>query len=160
MVRIYYLSFILLLFSSVLNAQTSLYGIITDATTGEELIGANIVAYKNGVFVNGASTDIEGKYLIDIDSGIYDLEISFIGFPTKKIQEVIVKADTNNRLCVSMINYDDLIPDCCCIIQYRIPLITIDDTTTGESKCAQDIEKMPTKNIHEISALTAGVSLH
>ena len=158
MMKIYFLPFGLLLFSIALSAQTSLSGMITDATTGEELIGANIVVYKNGVFINGASTDIDGQYIINMDAGIYDVDISYIGFPTKRIEEVVVKADTNNRLCVSMIEYME-IPDCCCIVTHTIPLIKIDDTTTGQAKCTKDIEKMPTKNIIEISTLTAGVSL-
>ena len=47
-----------------LSAQTSLVGKITAAETGEDLIGANVILEKNGVFVIGTSTDFNGNYKI------------------------------------------------------------------------------------------------
>ena len=61
-----------LLFSISSEAQTSLYGKITDAETGEELIGANVIVEQNGVFKAGTITDFNGIFIVDIDPGTYN----------------------------------------------------------------------------------------
>ena len=58
-------------------AQTkTISGIITDINTAEPLIGVNVV-YGPG---QGTVTDINGKYILKLPSGEYDIEISYIGF--------------------------------------------------------------------------------
>ena len=83
-------------------AQTSLYGKITDAETGEDLIGANIILEENEVFKAGTSTDFSGIFKIDIDQGTYDVYISFLGYPTHLIKGVLVKPNQENKLDVEL----------------------------------------------------------
>lgn len=60
-------------------AQTgSLTGTVTDAKTGEPLVGANVFIPE---LSKGAPTDIDGNYTItDIPVGTYDIRISYIGY--------------------------------------------------------------------------------
>jgi len=70
---------IILLFSIFsLSAQTALGGKITDADSGEELIGANIVLERNGVFISGTASDFNGVFKLVIDPGTYDVRITSI----------------------------------------------------------------------------------
>jgi TonB-dependent receptor len=57
-------------------------GIITDATTGETLIGANVTIKGTSL---GSPTDAYGKYMINaIPSGSYTLKISYLGYRSKE----------------------------------------------------------------------------
>ena len=69
-------SFIIL---SILKAQTSIIsGFVSDSSSGESLIGANVFLRETG---QGMATDINGYYIIqDIVSGNYPLMVSYIGF--------------------------------------------------------------------------------
>ena len=84
--------------SPALAQNTSLNGKITDGQSGEELIGANVTLFRNGVFVSGGSTDFEGNYSINLDTGIYNMTISYVGYQATKITGVKVVANKNNQL--------------------------------------------------------------
>lgn len=58
--------------------KTGVRGIAKDATTGESLIGANIV-YGQG---KGTVTDIDGNYFIELVDGDYTITISYVGYQT------------------------------------------------------------------------------
>ncbi|MFZ1715442.1 MAG: carboxypeptidase-like regulatory domain-containing protein, partial [Saprospiraceae bacterium] len=80
------------------HSQTSLEGKVQDENK-EGLIGATVVLFKSGVQKNGTTTDIDGNYSIsNIDPGTYDVEFSYIGYQTQRIQGVIVFAGKSNRL--------------------------------------------------------------
>lgn len=65
-------------------------GYITDAATGEPLIGANVVINNQA---SGSSTDINGKfYIANIKTGYTSFKVSFIGYKT-----VTFNADIKER---------------------------------------------------------------
>ena len=64
-------------------AQTTISGKITDAITGESLIGATIIFGKG----KGTSTDFDGNYSLSIQSGERNLKISYVGY--KEISKTI-----------------------------------------------------------------------
>ena len=57
-------------------AQTKISGSITDANTGEALIGATII-YGKGM---GTATDFEGNYSFTIQAGEINLKVSYVGY--------------------------------------------------------------------------------
>ena len=66
-------------------------GTVTDIKTGETLIGVTV---KIANTVKGSSTDIEGRYLISgLAPGKYTIQATYIGYLTKNITEVEVKAN-------------------------------------------------------------------
>ncbi len=77
-------------------------GKITDGGTAEELIGANVSIYRNGALVSGASTDFEGNYSVKLDPGLYDVEISYIGYQSTKVKGVVIQTGQANKLDVQM----------------------------------------------------------
>lgn len=156
MTRILLLSLSLLLFSVLAVAQTSIYGKVTAEGTGEELIGANIVLNKNGVFATGASTDFEGNYSIPADPGTYEIKVSYTGYPERVITDVLVKAGQGTKLDIQLSEGIDL--DIIEITGYKVPLIDQDNTTQGGTLTSEQIRNLPTKNITALAATTAGLS--
>ena len=61
------------------QTKVTVSGTITDADTGEPLIGVSIL--ENGSISNGAITDLDGKYAITVDENAV-LDISYIGYET------------------------------------------------------------------------------
>ena len=76
--------YIVLLFTFIqLNAQSGIIsGFISDSSSAEALIGANVILKETG---QGMATDINGYYIIqDITPGDYVLMVSYVGFKLKK----------------------------------------------------------------------------
>ncbi|MEM6966550.1 MAG: carboxypeptidase regulatory-like domain-containing protein [Bacteroidota bacterium] len=154
--------FLLGFLSNSLNAQTTLKGKITDAESGEELIGANIQIYQKGAFIIGDATDIDGNYAFNLKEGKYDVEVSYTGYPTQKVEDVEVLSGKSNEVNVKMeigngeITADEII---CCFCHYWIkPLIDMYNPTRQTIITSEQIRQQPTRNINEISAITPGVS--
>lgn len=71
-------------------------GTISDKKSGETLIGVTIKIVNTNT---GASTDVEGRYVIsNLAAGTYTLQASYVGYSTKNITEVEVKNNTSTAL--------------------------------------------------------------
>ncbi len=138
-------------------AQTSLEGKVTDAATGEAILFGTVALYKNDVLITGVDTDLDGNYFFsDIDPGTYAIEASYIGYTPQKQIGVVVKAGRTNRLDFAI--SEGVLMDAVEIVEYTIPLIEIDNTTSGATVTAEAIRSLPTKSINAIAATTAGIS--
>ena len=75
--------FLILLVFVKLNGQSTLIsGFVTDSSSGEALIGANVMLQETG---QGMATDMNGYYIIqDIVPGDYVLMVSYVGFSLKR----------------------------------------------------------------------------
>ncbi|MAD30127.1 MAG: hypothetical protein CMC00_03775, partial [Flavobacteriaceae bacterium] len=82
------MALILMLFFPVISlAQQSISGTITDADTGEPLLGVTVLVQGTN---KGTVSDFDGNYLIqNVDSGEYVLDISYTGY-SKQSQAVSV----------------------------------------------------------------------
>ena len=70
-----------------MQAQT-VRGTVTDAISGEKLIGATVKVVETGI---GSVVDLEGNFRIDIpQSGRYTLETSYMGYEPNVVKEVLV----------------------------------------------------------------------
>ena len=96
MKKIFSLIFIMLSIGAA--AQTHVSGTVTDAATGESLIGASV--YVEGTTV-GAATDLDGHYDIMVPEG-KNLVFEYIGYKTvtepvdgRSVIDIALGADTN-----------------------------------------------------------------
>jgi outer membrane cobalamin receptor len=88
----------LALFSTVTQAQTVLTGKITDASTGEALLGVNIQLADG----SGTVSDVRGQYrLVFEKTGSYELRFSYVGYD-KVSQTIIIQAAGPQRLDISL----------------------------------------------------------
>ncbi len=86
-------------FSSITSiiAQTgSVQGKITDAETGEELIGTSVIIEGTAI---GASSDLDGNYqILNIQPGTYTLVCQYISFQTQRITDVEIRVDETKTI--------------------------------------------------------------
>ena len=74
-------------------------GKVTDKKTGETLIGLTV---KVEGLSGGASTDVEGRYILELPPGKHTLIFSYVGYPTKRISDVTVISGQVTALDVVM----------------------------------------------------------
>jgi len=86
-------------------------GKVTDKTTGEPLIGANVIItarivegeQQNLTNQLGAATDLDGYYFIlNIPPGKYVLKVSYIGYKTEEVSGVIVDVDKTTNVNIKL----------------------------------------------------------
>lgn len=70
--------------------------------SAEQLIGANVLILKNRITVQGAITDMEGNFRIEVEAGIYDVEVSYTGYTSKRLTDVKIEAGKPNELNVAL----------------------------------------------------------
>ncbi len=101
MLRRLFISLLILASSSgFVIAQGSIAGTVTDAATGEAIIGTNVVIQGTQI---GASTDIEGKFLIsNVTAGTYNLQVSSVTYKTHLIPDVIVENGKRSTIDVKL----------------------------------------------------------
>ncbi len=71
-------------------------GVVKDNSTGEPLPGANVVIEGTSM---GGATDIDGNYfIINVPPGTYQLRVTFIGYTSKVVENVLVQIDRTARV--------------------------------------------------------------
>lgn len=69
----------MLLSLTVLGQDVTLSGVVTDAESGEPLVGASVVTQDG----KGVTTDLDGKYKLKLSKGLHKVQYSFIGYDPK-----------------------------------------------------------------------------
>lgn len=79
-------TFLLLIFAigmvNFASAQRTITGMITDADSGDPLIGANVLVVGT---TSGTVTDIDGSYSLSVPDGGTVIEISYTGYSSQRI---------------------------------------------------------------------------
>jgi len=63
-------------------SQTTISGVVTDASSNETLIGANVLVQGTSI---GTITDIDGSYSLNVPAGSNVLEVSYAGYANQVI---------------------------------------------------------------------------
>lgn len=74
-------------------------GKVIDKNTGEEIIGATVAI--EGMTI-GTSTDIEGRFILSVDPGTYNVLVSYVSYTTKKFEGIEVKSGQVTDLFTSL----------------------------------------------------------
>ncbi len=135
----------------------TLLGKVVDKDTKEPIPFANVVVLKDGVQIMGASTDFDGEYTIKpIAAGKYTIQASYVGYNSIVQNNVLISADKitflNLDLSSSNQNIDEVE-----IVEYKVPLISKDQTQSGETITSEQIEKMPGRSADAVATTVAGV---
>jgi TonB-dependent receptor len=89
--RILFVVLVGILSGSVYAQTGSIKGTIKDASTGESIIGANVLV---GGTTQGAVADLDGNFSISkVKAGTYDIIISFISYKTDTLKNITVYPD-------------------------------------------------------------------
>ena len=153
------LALIAIVFISVCSmAQTSLEGKVVD-DNGEPVLFGDVAVYLNDVLVTGTQTDFDGNFsLSSLDPGTYDIVASYVGLQTTKIAGVVVFANKANRLEDIILSSGVTLDLDIVVVDYKVPLIEQDATSTGKITTAEQIRNLPVKDINSIATQSAGLS--
>ncbi|HOE38435.1 MAG TPA: carboxypeptidase regulatory-like domain-containing protein [Bacteroidales bacterium] len=148
-----------LITSAGVYAQSAgtLSGRVTDAATGEPIPFANVTIEENGNIVTGGMTDFDGNFSIKpIPAGRFTVSASYIGYATLQY--------TNVQIIAGKIVYQnfDLNPAAEIlgeveIKEYKVPLISKDQTQSGGTVTSEDIAKMPGRSAAAVATTVGGV---
>ncbi len=103
---------ILSLISTIAYSQKgTIRGTVYDGSTGETLVGVSVVIKDT---YNGTATDLDGKFVLSTEPGVYDLQLSFISFQSLTVEGVEVKANdvtvlNNLELGESTVELEDVV---------------------------------------------------
>jgi TonB-linked SusC/RagA family outer membrane protein len=65
------------------SQSRTLTGVVTDAQTGETLIGVNVTFANDNS--KGTVTDIDGKYTLQLEAGVKALRFSYVGYSSRVV---------------------------------------------------------------------------
>lgn len=158
MIKHYIVFIFSLLFYIYGYAQSGeIQGKVTDSDSGEGLPFANVTIKVSGT-LTGAQTDFDGYYSIKpVPAGSYDVEVSYVGYIPQITQGVLVIADKSTFLDIPMSAEGGIVLEEFVVVDYKVPLIEQDKTTTGNTVTKEDIENLPTRNVNSIASTSAGV---
>jgi outer membrane receptor protein involved in Fe transport len=151
---------IVLLFSAsmtVFSQSGALKGKILDKTTKEPIPFANIIVENNGTQAGGTTSDFNGEYSIKpLNPGKYDIKASYVGYKPVLIRGFVVRSEKTE--------FQDIIMEPTAtelqtyeVVDYKVPLISKDNTTSGQNITAEEISKMPSRNVSSVAASVGGV---
>ena len=155
---------LLLTFALILTAQLlvfsqsgALQGKVTDKDTKEPVPFANIIVESGGRMVSGGTTDFDGKYVIKpLTPGRYDVKASFVGYKTRQINGVVVGADQIEFLNIELSVTAETL-ETVEVVDYKVPLISKDKTTSGATVTSEEIAKMPNRSASAVATTVGGV---
>ena len=134
-----------------------LQGTVVDKDTGEPIPFANIVLENGGTQVGGTSSDFDGNYDINpIPPGTYDLKATFVGYNTFVMKGIVIPANKITFQDVRMSMQTEML-DAVEIVDYKVPLISKDNTSGGATITAEEIAKMPQRSASAVAASVGGV---
>jgi len=123
----------------------TLKGTLSDSETGDPLPFVNIQLKKNGKQITSISTDFDGRYTIKpIPAGTYQVEVSFVGYNSQRIESVRINADKITFLDIELDAGVKL--EAFEIVEYSVPIIQKDGGASGGTVTREDIYKMPGRN--------------
>jgi len=151
------LTIILTTTTLIYSQSGTLKGVIKDKKTKDPIPFVNIVIELGGRQLGGTTTDFDGYYTIKpIPPGKYNVKATFVGFKPLLIKGVIINAD---KIRVLDINMESTITTLKTfeVIEYKVPLIDKDQTSTGGTMTAEEISKMPGRSAQSVAVQVGGV---
>ena len=144
--------------SAAAFSQAGLSGKVSDAESGEPILFASVALYKNGVLATGTETDFEGNYSFsNLSPGVYAVEVAYVGYAKRRVDDVEILDGKAIRLDIELssegVTLDEVV-----VVDYKVPLVEQDNTTSGATITSDRIRNLPTRDIRSLSGTTAGLS--
>ena len=129
-----------------------LAGVVTDASTGDPLPGANVVLEGTQM---GTITDADGNYFIlGVPVGTYDIQASFVGYQGQTVTDVEITSGLTRELNFSLspgLELEEI------VVQYERPIIQRDAVGASRVVTAEDIQNLPVRGVAGLAQLQGGV---
>lgn len=149
--------YVLLLFTFipylVFAGNGRIKGKVTDLTTGEALVGANVLVIGTSL---GAATDVNGDFIImNLDAGAFSVKASYLGYQAITITNVRVNTDLTTEIDFQL-PAEEISVGTVTIVAQK-PLIKKDATSSIRNVTGEDISNLPVRGVTNIVGLQAGV---
>ena len=111
--------------------------------SGEPVIFASVAAYDQGVLLTGTESGPDGKYQLKLEELPQDLtlEMSYVGL--KKMRYHIGRLPPGEYQLNSTMPSGPPSLTGCGSIYYKVPLIEMDNTTSGATFTSDQLQRMP-----------------
>ncbi|MDO8999475.1 MAG: TonB-dependent receptor plug domain-containing protein [Bacteroidota bacterium] len=161
MIKRIYLAVVLVVFTGLSAMAQGGNGaikiILQDKATKEAIPFANVVAYKDGVQVGVATTNMDGEAIIKpLSPGLYTVKGVYVGYQTQEVKGILVGDGKTAYQTIGLSNGEGVKLDEVEVIVYQVPLID-PDTKSGQTVTREDYQNLATKDINSVAATTAGV---
>ena len=128
-----------------------------DKATKEAIPFANVVAFKDGVQIGVATTNMDGEAFIKpLAPGKYTVKGVYVGYQATEIKDVVVGEGKTAYIEIALSNGDGVKLDEVEVVTYQVPLID-PDTKSGQTVTREDYQNLATKDVNSVAATTAGV---
>jgi outer membrane receptor protein involved in Fe transport len=145
----------LLVFSQ--TGSGTLKGKITDKATKEAIPFANVVVEVGGVQVGGSTTDFDGNFMIKpIPPGKVDLKATYVGYRDFQINGIVISPDKITFQNVELETKTTTLNEVQ-VVEYKVPLISKDQTTSGGTVTSEEISKMANRSADAVATTVGGV---
>lgn len=137
------------------SAQTTgkITGRVLDKESKEPLVGVNIMLEGTAI---GASTDIDGKYLIlNVPAGTYNLLVRLLGYREVTVKTLKVMVGFTTEQNVEMGSEAVELKEV--VISAERPIIPKDQTGSVRVVTSEQIQLMPVRGFREMAATSAGI---
>lgn len=145
-------SFLKITFSALLffsipaysQVKYTLSGNITDSENGEDLIGVNIIVPSLRV---GTATNSYGFYSLTLSQGMQEIEVSYLGYETKRIN---VDLNGNTKLNVRLTTENNQLDEV---------IVSAEKRNANIIRPEMSVEKLSSKEIKSVPALMGEVDV-
>ena len=91
----YFLTSLLLFTTSIGLSQSIISGTLLDGEFNDPLPFANVVLKiaSDQIFIEGITTDFDGKFTFEVTDGVYEIELSYVGYETQQITAIKIAGE-------------------------------------------------------------------
>ena len=151
---IFLISFSFIPFQTFAGVTGKIAGKVTDAQTGEDLIGINVLVEGT---TQGAATGVDGTYIINnLEPGVYTLIFSGVGYQKQKVTEVRVSSDFTTRIDIQLSS--EAISLETIVVEAKNPMIRKDLTSSKTVVDEGQIQSLPVESLEQVLTLQAGIT--
>ncbi len=143
-----------MLYSQFSLAQTGkLSGKVTDKSTGEPLVGANIIVEGTNT---GSAADIDGYYsILNLRPGTYTVRYQYIGYNAEVVSNIQISADKTTFNDVKLSS--TAVESQTVFVVAQKPVIEFNQTSSVKTVTAEQIQTLPVQSLNDIINLQAGI---
>lgn len=138
-------------------------GKVTDAATGDVLIGANVQLIDTQL---GASCDLEGNFVVkNISPGTYNLRVTYVGYSTKIVNNLVVESSKPTKIDIALneelIQGQEVVVEATAILSSENALLVQQrkSATISDAVAADQIKRAPDATTGDALRRVTGVAI-
>jgi len=133
-----------------------LAGRVTDAATGEGVVGATVLVDGTSL---GAAADVDGYYtILNISPGSYSVSSMSVGYVKQTVEGINIQVDltttVNFRLVETVLQVGEEV-----VVTAERPLVRKDLTSTESRVGGDEIKTLPVTEVQDVLSLQSGITL-